>query len=461
MLSVDAALDRARAARSGPGAARQTIRSRARTRCSNGSSAGATSTSAAADLVIEHDYAFPMVTHFAIEPHAFLAAPDANGVTIWSPTQHPYVLQRVVAAALQWPIARVRIIAPDPGGGFGGKGWPKFEPLMAWLALRLGRPVRLVLTLEETFQAARRTSARIHARTGFASDGRIVFQDIRGGLPARRVRRHRRACRQQGQLFGVRPVPRRARAHRRARAAVAHDAEHGVPRIRHAAGVVGGRIAAERSGRRRSASIRSRFAAATFRQRARRSSRTTRRRTATGTTALAKAAARDRLGRAARAESRPRHLARAEELVDRIAIGGDRAPALRRQRVGAVRHVRHGPGRAHGADADCRAGARRCARSHRDRDGRHRPSCRSTRRRRPADRPCSWATPSSRRATASRSSCGRWPRPIPARTTGMPTGRPAEGALRPAARRSHRHRRSAATRTSPAIRSAGAPRSGS
>ena len=133
---------------------------------------------ASADLVVENDYAFPMVTHFAIEPHAFLAAPDANGVTVWSPTQHPYVLQRVVAAALQWPLARVRIIAPDPGGGFGGKGWPKVEPLMAWLALRLGRPVRLVLTLEETFQAGRRTSASIHIRTGFDRNGRIRFQDI-------------------------------------------------------------------------------------------------------------------------------------------------------------------------------------------------------------------------------------------------------------------------------------------
>jgi len=133
---------------------------------------------AAADLVVENDYSFPMVTHFAIEPHAFLAAPDANGVTVWSPTQHPYVLQRVVAEALHLPIARVRIISPDPGGGFGGKGWPKVEPLMAWLALHVGRPVRLVLSLEETFQAARRASARIHARTGFSSDGRIVFQDI-------------------------------------------------------------------------------------------------------------------------------------------------------------------------------------------------------------------------------------------------------------------------------------------
>ena len=109
----------------------------------------------------------------------FSPRPTANGVTVWSPTQHPYVLQRVVAAPLQRPIASVRIIAPDPGGGFGGKGWPKFVSLLAWLALELGRPVRLVLTLEESFQAARRASAAIHARTGFNHDGRIAFQDIR------------------------------------------------------------------------------------------------------------------------------------------------------------------------------------------------------------------------------------------------------------------------------------------
>jgi CO/xanthine dehydrogenase Mo-binding subunit len=132
----------------------------------------------AAACIIENTYTFPMVTHFAIEPHAFMAAPDAEGITIWSPTQHPFVLQRVVASALRWPVSRVRIIAPDPGGGFGGKGWPKFEPLLAYLALKTGRPVRLVLTLEESFQAARRTSARIHARTGFDRDGRLVFQAL-------------------------------------------------------------------------------------------------------------------------------------------------------------------------------------------------------------------------------------------------------------------------------------------
>jgi CO/xanthine dehydrogenase Mo-binding subunit len=131
-----------------------------------------------AECVIEHDYSFPMVTHFAIEPHAFMAAPSDQGITIWSPVQHPFVLQRVVAGALAWPLSRVRIIAPDPGGAFGGKGWPKFEPLLAYLALHTQRPVRLVLTLEESFQAARRTSAQVHARTGFDRSGKLLFQDI-------------------------------------------------------------------------------------------------------------------------------------------------------------------------------------------------------------------------------------------------------------------------------------------
>ena len=133
---------------------------------------------ARAECAIENDYTFPMVTHFAIEPHVFLAAPDPNGIVIWSSIQHPFVLQRVVASALNWPVSKVRIVAPDPGGGFGGKGWPKFEALIALLALKTGRPVRFVLTLEETFQAVRRASAKVHIRTGFAADGRMMFQDI-------------------------------------------------------------------------------------------------------------------------------------------------------------------------------------------------------------------------------------------------------------------------------------------
>jgi CO/xanthine dehydrogenase Mo-binding subunit len=131
-----------------------------------------------ADLVVEHTYTFPMVTHFAIEPHAFMAAPEGDGLVVWSSIQHPYWLQRVLAKLLDLPLARVRVVAPDPGGAFGGKQHTKYEPLVAFMALRVGRPVRLVLSLEESFQAVRRAAAEVRVRTGLRSDGTLAFQDI-------------------------------------------------------------------------------------------------------------------------------------------------------------------------------------------------------------------------------------------------------------------------------------------
>jgi CO/xanthine dehydrogenase Mo-binding subunit len=131
-----------------------------------------------ADVVVEGSYTFPMVTQFAIEPHAFMAAPDGDGIAVWSSIQHPNWLQRVIASLLDLPLSKVRVFAPDPGGGFGGKQHAKYEPLLAFMALRVGRPVRLVLTLEETFQAVRRGASEIRVRSGFRRDGALVFRDV-------------------------------------------------------------------------------------------------------------------------------------------------------------------------------------------------------------------------------------------------------------------------------------------
>ena len=131
-----------------------------------------------ADLVVENTYSFPIVTHFAIEPHAFMAAPDGNGIAVWSSIQHPNWLQKIMAKVLGLPLSKVRVYAPDPGGGFGGKQHAKYEPLVAFAALKAGRPVRLILSLEETFQAARRAACEIRVRTGFTADGTLVFEDI-------------------------------------------------------------------------------------------------------------------------------------------------------------------------------------------------------------------------------------------------------------------------------------------
>ena len=133
---------------------------------------------AAADVVVEGTYEFPMVTQFAIEPHAFVAAPDGDGIAVWSAVQHPNWLQRVIASLLDLPLSKVRVFAPDPGGAFGGKQHAKYEPLVAFMARRANRPVRLVLTLEETFQAVRRGAWRVTVRSGFRSDGRLTFREV-------------------------------------------------------------------------------------------------------------------------------------------------------------------------------------------------------------------------------------------------------------------------------------------
>lgn len=133
---------------------------------------------ASAHIIVENNYSFPMVTHFAIEPHGFIAQAGADEITLWSPVQHPFLLRRMMADLFDLPTDKVRVYAPDPGGGFGGKQNPKFEPLLIILSQKTGRPCRLVLTLEETFQAVRRAAAEIKIRTGFTRSGDIVFQDI-------------------------------------------------------------------------------------------------------------------------------------------------------------------------------------------------------------------------------------------------------------------------------------------
>ena len=67
------------------------------------------------DLVVEDTFQFPMVTHFAIEPHGFMAAPDGDGIELWSTIQNPYLLQKMMAKLLDLPLSKVRVHAPDPG----------------------------------------------------------------------------------------------------------------------------------------------------------------------------------------------------------------------------------------------------------------------------------------------------------------------------------------------------------
>src|SRR5262249_44470989 len=75
-----------------------------------------------ADVVVDDVYRFPRVQHYAMEPHAALAAwDDAGALTVWAATQNPYSVRVELAKMFRVPLSRIRIIVPPLGGGFGSK----------------------------------------------------------------------------------------------------------------------------------------------------------------------------------------------------------------------------------------------------------------------------------------------------------------------------------------------------
>jgi CO/xanthine dehydrogenase Mo-binding subunit len=128
-----------------------------------------------ADVVVEDAYRFPPVQHVALEPHAVLAAWDETGaLTLWASTQNPYSVRVELAKMFDVPLARIRVVVPHLGGGFGSKTYAKLEPLAATLARAAARPVRLAASVPEAFQTVRRCASRVAVRVGFRRDGTLV-----------------------------------------------------------------------------------------------------------------------------------------------------------------------------------------------------------------------------------------------------------------------------------------------
>ncbi len=111
-----------------------------------------------------------------VEPRGVVADyQPAAGLTVWVSSQVPHQVRQVVAPRLGLPLHRVRVIAPDVGGGFGAKliVYPE-DVLVPWLAVRLGRPVRWLEDRLEHMQAATQERGQWHAVTvGFDEAGRL------------------------------------------------------------------------------------------------------------------------------------------------------------------------------------------------------------------------------------------------------------------------------------------------
>ncbi len=136
---------------------------------------------AEADVVLENDYLTPFVEHAYLEPESCLAMPDGSGgVSVSVGSQGPYVDRQQIAASLALPDDKVRVIHTPMGGGFGGKEDITVQILAALGAVRLKRPVRMVLTRPESIKVSpKRHAEYLHYKTGVMRDGRLVAVEAR------------------------------------------------------------------------------------------------------------------------------------------------------------------------------------------------------------------------------------------------------------------------------------------
>ncbi|WP_347312086.1 xanthine dehydrogenase family protein molybdopterin-binding subunit [Defluviimonas sp. SAOS-178_SWC] len=108
-----------------------------------------------------------------MECRGVLAALDASGadLTVWSSTQMPHLLRSYLATELDWPENRLRVVAPDVGGGFGVKAQIFVEEIVvAWLATELDCPVKWVEDRREHLLASIHARDHEHTLTAYLDD---------------------------------------------------------------------------------------------------------------------------------------------------------------------------------------------------------------------------------------------------------------------------------------------------
>jgi len=139
---------------------------------------------AQSDVVVENTFTVSRVHQAFLEPHCCLVWIDEQDrVQMWSPNKAPQGLKESMSAALNIPKEKIRVNPVAIGGDFGGKGAPIDEPICYLLALRTGRPVKMVMEYREEFVAgAPRHAAVIRLKTGVKRDGTMVAHEMEAYL---------------------------------------------------------------------------------------------------------------------------------------------------------------------------------------------------------------------------------------------------------------------------------------
>ncbi|MDP2600998.1 MAG: molybdopterin-dependent oxidoreductase [Deltaproteobacteria bacterium] len=132
---------------------------------------------AEADHVFEDTFRFQKVQHCSLEAHVNIAHYDGDKLTVWASCQDPFTLRDHLSGVFRLPLSRVRVIVPWVGGAYGGKLYVKAEPIAAALSWRTRRPVKLALSVSESFKTITRHPARVTVKTGVNKDGKLVARE--------------------------------------------------------------------------------------------------------------------------------------------------------------------------------------------------------------------------------------------------------------------------------------------
>ena len=130
----------------------------------------------AANKIIERNFKTPSVHQGYIEPHACVASMGNDGrADLWCCTQGHYYVREVCAAIMGIETSKLRVIASEIGGGFGGKTTVFIEPIALSLSLKAGQPVKIVMSREEVFKATGPTvSSSVDIKIGMSNNGKIT-----------------------------------------------------------------------------------------------------------------------------------------------------------------------------------------------------------------------------------------------------------------------------------------------
>ncbi|MET7392101.1 xanthine dehydrogenase family protein molybdopterin-binding subunit [Dactylosporangium sp. NPDC005572] len=116
---------------------------------------GSSVSDAAAEVTINRQYVQQRLIPAFMEPRSVVVDPGMGEYTIWSATQIPHILRVFYALLTGVPEHKIRVIAPDVGGGFGGKLQVTPEEMIAFLAAqRVGKPVKYTETRSDTMLSA-------------------------------------------------------------------------------------------------------------------------------------------------------------------------------------------------------------------------------------------------------------------------------------------------------------------